>query len=119
MIIESIELEHVGPFRKKAAIGPLRTGINVLAAPNETGKSTFLRAAARALFDKHTCKDDEIRSLQPTGSDLAPQIAVVFEHVGKRYRVVKRFLNNPESQFNEWGGNDWQLMADGDAADLH
>jgi len=65
MIIESIELEHVGPFRHKASIGPLRAGINVLAAPNETGKSTFVRAAARALFDKHTCKDDEIRSLQP------------------------------------------------------
>lgn len=117
MIIESIELEHVGPFRRKAAIGPLQTGINVLAAPNETGKSTFLRAAARALFDKHTCKDDEIRALQPAGSDLAPQIAVVFEHAGTRYRVVKRFLNNPQSQFNKWHGGDWQLMADGDAAD--
>jgi DNA repair exonuclease SbcCD ATPase subunit len=117
VIIESIELEHVGPFRRKAAIGPLQTGINVLAAPNETGKSTFLRAAARALFDKHTCKDDEIRALQPTGSDLAPQIAVVFEHAGTRYRVVKRFLNNPQSRFSEWRGNDWQLMADGDAAD--
>lgn len=117
MIIESIELEHVGPFRRKAAIGPLQIGINVLAAPNETGKSTFLRAAARALFDKHTCKDDEIRALQPAGSDLAPQIAVVFEHAGTRYRVVKRFLNNPQSHFNEWRGGDWQLMADGDAAD--
>ena len=117
MIVETIELEHVGAFRGKASIGPLQTGINVLAAPNETGKSTFLRAAARALFDKHTCKDDEIRSLQPTGSDLAPKIAVVFEHAGTRYRVVKRFLNNPESQFNEWRGDDWQLMADGDAAD--
>lgn len=117
MIIESIELEHVGPFRRKATIGPLQTGINVLAAPNETGKSTFLRAAARALFDKHTCKDDEIRSLQPAGSDLAPQIAVVFEHDGRRYRVQKRFLNNPESWFSEWLGSDWKLQADGNNSD--
>lgn len=117
MIIESIELQHVGPFRGTVIIGPLKTGINVLAAPNETGKSTFLRAAARALFDKHTCKDDEILSLQPAGSDLAPQIIVVFEHCGKRYRVQKRFLNNPESWFSEWNGKDWQLQADGNSAD--
>jgi DNA repair exonuclease SbcCD ATPase subunit len=117
MIIESIELEHVGIFRNKATIGPLRTGINVLAAPNETGKSTFVRAAARALFDKHTCKDDEIRSLQPAGSELSPQVGVVFEQGGNRYRVEKRFLSNPESRLSEWRNNGWQLLADGDAAD--
>jgi exonuclease SbcC len=117
MIIESIELEHVGPFRNKATVGPLQSGINVLAAPNETGKSTFVRAAARALFDKHTCKDDEIRSLQPAGTELSPRIAVVFEHGGIRYRVEKRFLTNPESRFSEWRNNDWQLVADADAAD--
>ncbi|OQB89590.1 MAG: chromosome segregation protein [Verrucomicrobia bacterium ADurb.Bin118] len=117
MIIESIQLEHVGSFRQKATIGPLRIGINVLAAPNETGKSTFLRAAARALFDKHTCKDAEICALQPIGSDLTPRITVVFEFAGTKYRIEKRFLNHPSSQFSEWRGNDWQLMADGDAAD--
>ncbi|MFA5262699.1 MAG: hypothetical protein WC378_02670 [Opitutaceae bacterium] len=117
MIIESIELQHVGPFRQKVAIGPLRVGIHVLAAPNETGKTTFLRAAARALFDKHTCKADEIRSLQPAGSDLAPQISVVFEHDGIRYRVQKRFLSNPESEFSEWRNDAWQLLATEDLAD--
>lgn len=117
MIIESIELEHVGPFRNEATIGPLHSGINVLASPNETGKSTFVRAAARALFDKHTCKDDEIWSLQPAGSELAPQVTVVFEHGGNRYSVEKRFLNNPESRFSEWRNHAWQLLAEGDAAD--
>lgn len=117
MIIESIELEHVGPFRNKASIGPLHNGINVLAAPNETGKSTFVRAAARALFDKHTCRDDEIRSLQPAGSELAPRVAVVFEQGGNRYRVEKRFLNGPESRLSEWRINGWQLIAEADAAD--
>lgn len=117
MIIESIELEHVGPFRKKAALQALQTGINVLADRNEAGKTTFLRAAARALFDKHTCKDEEIRALQPIGSDLAPKITVVFELAGTKYRIEKCFLNPSSSQFSEWRGNDWQLMADGDAAD--
>jgi hypothetical protein len=41
MILESIELEHVGPFRRKVAIGPLKIGINVLTTPNEAGKTTL------------------------------------------------------------------------------
>ncbi len=117
MILETIELKHVGPFRNEVSLGPLKNGINVLAAPNERGKSTLLRAAARALFDRYTCKDDEIQSLQPAGSDLAPAIVVIFHSGGTRYRAEKRFLKNPESQFSEWRNGAWQLVAESDDAD--
>lgn len=117
MILESVELKHVGVFRRAASIGPLQLGINVLAAPNERGKSTFLRAAARALFDKHTCADNEICSLQPAGTDLPPTVGVVFETSGRRYRVQKRFLNKPCSEISEWHGGAWQLLDTEDQAD--
>lgn len=117
MILESIELKHVGPFRRTASIGPLKKGINVLAAPNERGKSTFMRAAARALFDKHSCGDDEIRALQPAGTDLPPVVTVIFETAGVRYRVEKRFINKPTSEISEWRGGAWQLLDNEDAAD--
>jgi len=117
MILESIELKHVGPFRRAASVGPLKTGINVLAAPNERGKSTFLRAAARALFDKHSCGDDEIRSLQPAGTDLSPTVTVILEMNGARYRVQKRFINKPTSEISEWRGGAWQLLDTEDKAD--
>ncbi len=117
MILHSIELNHVGTFRRGASIGPLGTGVNILSAPNERGKSTFLHAAARALFDKHTCKDDEIRSLQPAGTDLSPTVVVVLESGGIRYKVHKRFLNNPLSEISEWRNNSWQLLDEADKAD--
>lgn len=117
MILESIELKHVGPFRRAASIGALKNGINVLAAPNERGKSTFIRAAARALFDKHSCADDEIRALQPAGTDLSPTVTVVFETAGVRYRIQKRFINKPVSEISEWRGGEWQLLDMEDKAD--
>src|SRR6185437_12510888 len=116
MILESIELKHVGPFRRGASIGPLKSGINVLAAPNERGKSTFMRAAARALFDKHSCADDEIRTLQPAGTDLSPTVTVTFETNGTHYRIQKKFINKPTSEISEWRGGTWQLLDTEDRA---
>ena len=79
MILHAIELTHVGLFRATVRLGPFAPGLNLLCAPNEAGKSTSLRAAARALFDKHTTKGEELKSLQPAGTDLAPRVAVEFE----------------------------------------
>ena len=58
MILHAIELTHVGRFRETVRLGPLTSGLNVLAAPNESGKSTALHAVARALFDRHTTRGE-------------------------------------------------------------
>lgn len=117
MIVELIRLQNVGKFRQPARLGPLASGLNILGAPNEEGKSTLLKATARALFDRHSSKSSEIRDLQPVGSDLAPEITVVFAtHAGK-FQIRKRFLHSPESRFFEWAQEQWQLKAEGDQAD--
>lgn len=117
MILHGIELEGVGPFRERVTLGPLAPGINILAAPNESGKTTSLRAAARALFDKHTTRGDEIKSLQPAGTDLSPRIAVDFATAAGRFRVEKTFLNAPRSLLQKWQGGGWEPVADADTAD--
>lgn len=117
MILHLIELTYVGPFRDTVRIGPFCPGLNVLAAPNEAGKSTSIRAAARALFDKHTTKGEELKALQPAGSDLAPRISVEFETSTGRYRIEKTFLQSPRSFLRHWQHNAWQPIAEADAAD--
>ena len=117
MIIERIELAHVGPFNKMVVIGPLDPGLSVLSANNEAGKSTVVKATTRALFDRHMCKSDEIKGLQPLGTSLAPTITVVFECGEEKYRVEKVFLESPRSKVSQWNRGDWQLKAEGDAAD--
>ncbi|MEO7797442.1 MAG: AAA family ATPase [Opitutaceae bacterium] len=117
MILHAIELTHVGPFRGTVRLGPFASGLNLLCAPNETGKSTSLRAAARALFDKHTTKGEELKSLQPAGTDLAPRVVVEFETRAGRYRIEKTFLQSPRSLLQQWQGGAWQPIAEADAAD--
>lgn len=117
MILHAIELRCVGPFCDDLRLGPFARGLNILAAPNESGKTTALRAAARALFDRHTTKSEELKSLQPAGTDLAPCIAVEFEIAAARYRIEKTFLQSPTSRLQRRHGDQWELLAEGDAAD--
>jgi uncharacterized protein YhaN len=117
MIIHAIELTHVGRFRQSVRLGPFAPGLNVLAAPNESGKSTAVRAAARALFDRHTTKGEELTGLQPTGTELAPHMAVEFETGVGRFRIEKTFLLAPRSVLKQWQGGEWQPIAETDLAD--
>jgi hypothetical protein len=117
MILHAIEATHVGRFRERVRLGPFAAGLNILAAPNEAGKSTVIRAAARALFDRHTTRGDELKALQPAGSDLPPRIAVEFETRAGRFRIEKTFLLGPRSQLGRWQSGAWQPVAEADAAD--
>ena len=117
MILHAIELTYIGPFLDTVRIGPFTRGLNVFAAPNEAGKSTSIRAVVRALFDKHTTKGEEIKALQPAGSDLAPRVVVEFENATGRYRIEKTFLQSPRSLLKQWISNAWEPIAEGDAAD--
>lgn len=119
MILHQIEAANVGPFvGAPVTAGPFAPGLNILAAPNETGKTTILRAAGRALFDRHTCRDAEIKSLRPAGSALSPRVVVDFETAGGRFRLDKTFLQSPRSVLFEQVGGAWQPVAEADAADL-
>jgi uncharacterized protein YhaN len=117
VILHSLELTHVGRFRETVRLGPFAPGLNVLAAPNESGKSTALHAAARALFDRHSTRSEEIKALQPAGTSLSPRIVVDFETRAGRFRVTKTFLQKPESLLHRRHGDRWELLAEADAAD--
>ncbi len=118
MILHRIEATNVGPFTGNPVVaGPFVPGINILSAPNETGKTTLLRATGRALFDRHTCRDAEIKALKPAGTDLAPRVSVEFETGEGRFRADKTFLQGTASTLSERVGGDWKLLAEGDAAD--
>jgi hypothetical protein len=117
MILHAVELAHVGRFRETVRLGPLAPGVNVLAAPNEAGKSTALLATARALFDRHSTRAEEIKALQPAGTDLAPRVRVEFETREGRFRLEKTFLAGAKAQLARWEDGAWRSLAEADAAD--
>lgn len=117
MILHAIELSRVGPFRETVRVGPFAAGLNILSAPNESGKTTVLRAAARGLFDKHTTRAEELKALQPAGTELAPRVMVDFSTAAGRFRIEKTFLLSPRSHLQQWLDHRWQPLAEGDQAD--
>jgi len=116
MIVEEIMIRNWRSYREPHTF---RFGerFNLLVGRNEAGKSTLFEAFTRVLFDRHTSRTEEIRQIQPLGSSLGPEATIVFRVNGDRYRVRKRFLQNPTAEFFTWRGNDWDRDHEGDAAD--
>ena len=92
-------------------------GLNVLHAPNATGKSTLFEAMLRGLLDGHRVSGREVEALRPWGRALAPTVTVDFAHGGIEYRLTKRFLDRPPAELARREGSRFVRLAEGDAAD--
>ena len=117
MILRRLRVQHFRCFRNPVELSGLGTGIHVIHAPNETGKSSLILAVARALFDRYSTKDREIQQLRPWQTSLSPRITLEFETDGKRYRLEKAFLDEASSVLEEWTGSRFERLADSQHAD--
>jgi DNA repair exonuclease SbcCD ATPase subunit len=98
--ITAIRLKEGGRFRDPVALEGLSGGLDVLAGPNEVGKSTIVEALKLALFEKHTSKKGD--ALRPY-SGGAPTIEVDFEIEGKRWRIRKQFMSARAAELKNLG----------------
>ena len=90
MKLRTIRLENIRRFVDPVEIGGIGDGLNVLAAPNEYGKSTVFDALHAVFFKQRNSWDKEVRSLKPhAGGD--PSVAVEIELAGVTYRIRKRW----------------------------
>lgn len=117
MLIERIELEAFGNFRERIALGPLQRGLNVLAQPNEWGKSTVIHALCRGFFEKYTAAGQEMEQCRPAGSLLSPRVEVIFAARGDRDRLRKQFFQGRSCQLARAHGDEWLLLDEADRAD--
>ncbi|QQR41963.1 hypothetical protein JKA73_22805 [Myxococcus xanthus] len=117
MILRRLCVQHFRCFRSPVDLQGLGTGIHVIHAPNETGKSSLILAVARALFDRHSTKDREMNLLRPWQTKLSPRVKLEFETGGKRYRLEKAFLDDASSVLDEWTGSRFERLAESQEAD--
>lgn len=117
MILRQISLTNVGCFPYTVTLGPFGDGLNLVYAPNETGKSTIVTAVGRALFDRHGAGGVKIAAMRPWGTTVAPTVSLVLEAGGDEYALEKRFLQNPSSQLRLSSAVGFEAFRDGDAAD--
>jgi DNA repair exonuclease SbcCD ATPase subunit len=116
VILEEITVKNWRGYRELHTFR-FQQGINLLVGRNEAGKSTLFEALTRALFDRHNSKTEEIRAIQPIASSLGPEVAVQFRANGIRYKVVKRFLQDPKSELYSERQGKWELDHEGDQSD--
>jgi len=117
MILHSIKVENWRCLLGETEVGPFSDRLNVLHAPNATGKSTLFEALRCALMDNHNTRGEDALRLRPWGRELAPRVTVEFTVKGCRYRVRKRFLDGAESVLERMEGDRFRPLAEGPRAD--
>lgn len=91
MKLQRMRVEQLRQFRKPFVLDSLQPGLNLVHGPNESGKSTLVRALRAAFFERY--RSTAIDDLRPWGdSAAAPTIELDFEHGGSRWQLTKSFL---------------------------
>ncbi|MFO1320663.1 MAG: AAA family ATPase [Burkholderiales bacterium] len=114
MKLRRLRIEHFKRFREPFTIESFADGLNLFAAPNESGKSTIAEAIRAAFFERH--RSGSVEHLRPWGETAAtPTVAVDFDIAGRRYRLTKAFLGRKRCEL----AIDGQPPLDGTTAEDH
>jgi DNA repair exonuclease SbcCD ATPase subunit len=91
MKLQRMRVEQLRQFRKPFVVDNLQPGLNLIHGPNESGKSTLVRAIRAAFFERY--RSTAVDDLRPWGdSAAAPTIELDFEHDNRTWRLTKSFL---------------------------
>ena len=116
MKILGLRVREVGSFRQPVALEGLTGGLDVLAGPNEFGKSTLFRALEAAFAMPHTTKAGTARGWMVPTTGGAPTIEVDFEAAGAVYRLRKRYFTGAKASLQNLDGS---LLLRGADAEAH
>ncbi len=114
MKLRAIRLENVRRFTERVEIGGISDGLNVLCAPNESGKSTVFDALHALFFKDRKSWDKEIRSLAPHAGG-EPLVGVDVEIDGSTFRIEKRWTRGRTGEIRVWKNS--QLFKQSDDAE--
>lgn len=117
MILHRISVENWRCFLSRVEVGPFSESINVLHAPNASGKTSLFQALLRGLLDSHRTKGQGVEELRPWGRSLSPGVTVEFSQNGARWRIRKQFLDSPSAVLERFEDGGFVRFAEGEAAD--
>jgi energy-coupling factor transporter ATP-binding protein EcfA2 len=112
MRIRALRVAETGCFREAVALEGLSGALDVLAGPNELGKSTLLRALHALLFESYKTTKEAIKELMPYAGG-APLVEADIEIGQALWRVRKRFLQGKAAELRRVGSG--EMLRGGDA----
>jgi chromosome segregation ATPase len=103
MKITSIVVDGVGKFGTRTEVVGLGSGVNILAAGNEEGKSTVFRAVRACLLERHNARNEIIKALVTEGLSLPVSVTLGFELDSSNYTISKSFWKSPAASLTKDG----------------
>lgn len=109
MRLNRLRVEQFRQFRQPLELDELQPGINLICGPNESGKSTLVRAIRAAFFERFS--SSSVSDLRPWGdSAAAPEVVLDFDWQGQHWILTKRFLQRKRCDLRidgqSWSGDD-------------
>lgn len=110
MRIEKITLRDFRGVKESAV--EFSPGVTIVAGPNEVGKSSIADAIRLLRTMKHSSRAGPIRSLQPVGKDVGPEVELEFTSRGHHVWVRKQWLRDAATELRISGAANEQLSGD-------
>lgn len=113
LIITDLVVENFRKFDRPQRLTGLGPGLNLLAAPNEAGKSTLKAALDAALFQRHRVSGAGATQYLNQWHEAPPAVRVAFQLDGADYSLAKRFYKQQKAVLRRPDGS----SVEGDAAE--
>ena len=98
MKIHKLWAENVKGISDLVEVELSPTGLNLITAPNEMGKTTIAQVLDFLFQYKSTANSQEIKDLKPYGKDVGPLMGAIIEVDGQTYKIEKRWLKDKKTE---------------------
>ena len=98
MKIHKLWAENVKGISDLVEVELSPTGLNLITAPNEMGKTTIAQVLDFLFQYKSSANSQEIKDLKPYGKDVGPLMGAIIEVDGQTYKIEKRWLKDKKTE---------------------
>lgn len=98
MKIHKLWAENVKGILDRVEVELSPTGLNLITAPNEMGKTTIAQVLDFLFQYKSTANSQEIKDLKPYGKDVGPLMGAIIDVDGQTYKIEKRWLKDKKTE---------------------
>jgi hypothetical protein len=109
MKVLEIWAENVRGVSTKKVVNPAPTGVTLIHAPNESGKTTLSEVLTFLFTYPDGSKHANLKTLQPVGKDVGPAMGATIEIGPDTYVIKKQWLKEKKTEVVVTGSRTLQL----------